>query len=543
MRSIKSALLALLFVLAGCGPGTGRHVDPPGQMTLYRGNAAEPETLDPSLAQANWEDNIIGDMLVGLMTDDARGHPIPGMATSWTTSPDGLTWVFKLRDALWSDGTPVTADDFIFSWRRILDPKTAGRYAYFLYIIKNAEAVNSGKLPLTALGVDAPDAHTLRVVLSHPAPYFLEMLTHMTLYPEPRHVVQAKGGAWTRPGNYVSNGPYVLKEWRPNDHITLVKNPRFYDAAHVKVTRVIYYPTADYNAALQRLRAGELDTQDRLPAAKILWLRANMPELMHPVPQLVVEFLVANQGRKPFDDVRVRKALNMAIDRDAITSKITRAGEQPAYNIVPPGIANYPGGNSFSFKILPYPQRMAEARKLMRAAGYGPDKRLKTTLMLRSTTTGTNMVVAAALQQMWRAIYVDISFVPTETAIFYDKIQEHDFDIAEPGWGADFNDASTFLDLWRANSPNNWEDYNNPAYDALLDAAQNDTDIVSRGRKLARAEAMLLKDQAVMPLYFWVTGDLVRPYVKDWIANSMDIHRTRWIWIDQKARKALLTRQ
>jgi oligopeptide transport system substrate-binding protein len=352
MRSIKGALLALLFVLAGCGPGTGRHVDPPGQMTLYRGNGAEPGTLDPVLAGGNWEDNIIGDMLVGLMTYDAHARPIPGMAVSWTTSPDGLTWTFKLRHAQWSDGTPVTAHDFVFAWRRILDPKTAASYAYFLYLFKNAKAVNEGKLPPGALGVTALDDHTLRVTLAHPAPYLLQMLTHMTLYPEPRHVVLAKGSAWTRPGNYVSNGPYILKEWKPNDHITLVKNPKFYDAAHVRVTKVIYYPTTDANAGLRRLRAGELDTQDGIPAEKILWLRAHMPQLLHPVPQLTLEFIVANQSRKPFDDARVRKALNVAIDRDVITAKITRMGEIPAYHIVPPGTANYPGSPVFAFKAL-----------------------------------------------------------------------------------------------------------------------------------------------------------------------------------------------
>lgn len=540
MRTAKGAWMLALMLLAGCGPGAPKHIDPPGQMTFYRGNAAEPETLDPSLAMGNYEDDIIGDLMVGLMTDDVRAQPIPGMATDWQTSKDGLTWTFKLRNALWSDGAPVTAQDFVFSWRRILDPKTAGKYAYFLYILKNAEAINNGKMPLTALGAEAVDDHTLKITLEHPAPYLLEMLTHMTMYPEPRAVVEAKGKAWTRPGNYVSNGPYVLKEWIPNDHITLVKNPKFYDAAHVKVTKVIFYPTSDYNAALQQLRAGELDVQARLPGQKIVWLRANMPELMHPVPQLTIEFLVANQHRKPFNDIRVRAALNMAIDREAITSKITRGGEVPAYNLVPPGIANYPGGNAFAFKSLSQAQRIALAQKLMREAGYGPGKRLKTTLMLRSTTAGSSTIVAAALQQMWRAIYVDISFVPTETAIFYDKIQEHDYDISEPAWGADFNDASNFLDLWRKDSPNNWGQYDNPTFDAMLDAAQQDTDIKARGKKLAAAEAMMLKDQAIMPLYFWVTGNLVRPYVKGWISNNMDYHRTRWIWIDEKARAALL---
>jgi oligopeptide transport system substrate-binding protein len=528
------------MLLAGCGPGAPKHIDPPGQMTLYRGNAAEPETLDPSLAMGNYEDNIMGDLMVGLLTYDARSQPVPGMAESWQTSKDGLTWTFKLRDAQWSDGTPVTAQDFVFAWRRILDPKTAGKYAYFLYVIKNAQAINNGKLPLTALGVQALDDHTLKITLEHPAPYLLQMVAHMTMYPEPRPVVEAKGNAWTRPGNYVSNGPYVLKEWIPNDHITLVKNPKFYDATHVRVTKVVFYPTTDYNAALQRLRAGELDEQDALPSKKILWLRANMPELMHPVPQLTVEFLVTNEGRKPFNDVRVREALNMTIDREAITSKITRGGEIPAYNIVPPGIANYPGGNAFAFKSLSKAQRIALAQKRMREAGYGPDRHLKTTYMIRSASNASSDLLGAALQQMWSTIYVDISFVPMDAAVFYDRVEQHDFDIADAGWIADFSDASNFLDLLRSGNGNNYGQYKNPAYDAMLNAAQMDPDIATRGRKLASAEAIAIRDQAWMPLYFAVSRDLVRPYVKGWVPNEIDFHRTRWVWIDEKARVALL---
>jgi oligopeptide transport system substrate-binding protein len=540
LRTAKGALVLALLLLAGCGQSAPRHIDPPGQMTFYRGNAAEPETLDPSLAMGNYEDNIMGDLMVGLLTFDAQARPIPGIATSWQTSKDGLTWTFKLRNALWSNGMPVTAQDFVFSWQRILDPKTAGKYAYFLYPLKNAEAISNGKLPLTALGAEALDDHTLKVTLEHPAPYMLQMLCHMTMYPEPRAVVQAKGNRWTRPGNYVSDGPYTLKEWIPNDHITLIKNPRFYDAAHVKVTKVIFYPTSDYNAALQRLRAGELDTQDALPGKKILWLRANMPELMHPVPQLTIEFLVSNQGRKPFNDVRVREALNMTIDREAITSKITRGGEIPAYNLIPPGIAGYSGGQYFAFKSLSHLQRIALAQKLMREAGYGPNHRLKTTYMIRSASNASSDLLGAALQQMWGAIYVDIRFVPVDVAIFYDRVEQHDFDIADAGWSADFSDASNFLDLLRSTNGNNYGQYKNPAYDAMLDAAQQDTNGVTRGQKLASAEAVALRDQAWMPLYFWVSRDLVRPYVKGWVPNPVDFHRTRWVWIDEKARAALL---
>jgi oligopeptide transport system substrate-binding protein len=512
---------------------------PPQPGTFHRGNVAEPFTIDPQLVDAAWEDPIVGDMIMGLTTENAHARPIPGMAESWEASPDGLIWTFKLREASWSDGVPFTADDFVFSWRRVLDPKLAASYAYFLYLLKNAVAVNAGRMPGTALGVKALDARTLEVHLEHPAPYLLEMLTHTSMMPVPRHVVEVKGKDWTRPGNYVGNGAFMLKDWVPNDHLSVVKNPRFFDAVNVKLERIVYYPTDDYSAALRRLRAGELDTQDRLNNNEFGWIKKNMPELLAPVPQLIMDMIQVNRTKKPFDDARVRKALNLAINREAITDRIVPVGYVPAYNIVPPGTANFPGGNAFDFKTMPYPERTATAQRLMREAGYGPDKRLRTTYMIRSTAAGSQRSVAAALQQMFAVIYVDISIVPTDAQIFYKQIQEHDFDMCNPGWQADFDDASNFLDIFISGSGNNWGIYSNASFDNALREAQRDTDLESRGRKLASAEKILLEDQAALPLFFWVSGNLVRPYVKGWEANALDRHRSRWISIDEKARGAL----
>ena len=508
--------------------------------SFHLGNAAEPFTLDPNLSDATWEDFIIGDLMMGLATEDSMARPVPGMAERWETSADGLTWTFHLRDTQWSDGTPLTADDFLFAWRRVLDPKTAASYAYFPYIIKNAEPINAGKLPGSALGAYARDPRTLEVHLEHPAPYLLEMLMHTSMMPVPRHVVEAKGKDWTRPGNYVSNGAFMLKEWIPNDHITAVKNPRFFDAANVALEQVVYYPTDDYAAGLRRLRAGELDATDRLENNQFGWIKKNMPELLDPVPQLIMDMIQVNLTKKPFDDIRVRRAINLSINREAITGRIIPVGYLPAYNLVPPGTANFPGGNALDFHDMPYPKRTAEAQRLMREAGFGPDKRLRATYMIRSTAAGSYRAVAAALQQMFALIYVDASIIPTDGQVFYKQIQEHDFDMAQPGWQADFNDASNFLDLFRTGGGNNWAAYSNPAFDQMLQSAQDDIDLESRGKKLAAAEALLLKDQALMPLFFWVSGNLVRPYVKGWGANILDKHRSRWISIDEKARASLL---
>lgn len=504
--------------------------------TFHRGNAQEPQTLDSSLATGMQDDAIIGDLAVGLMTEDEMCNPVPGMALRWTTSADGLTWTFHLRNALWSDGRDVTADDFVFSWQRLVDPKTAAPYAYFLYVVKNAVAINGGKLPATELGVRALDDHSLEVRLEHPAPYLLQMLMHSTTYPLPRHVVVAKGRDWTRAENYVGNGAFTFREWVPNGHVLVVKNPRFYDAANVELERIYYYPTDDYDAALQRMRAGELDVQTRLPAQQIDWIKANMPQTRHPVPLLAVEYLEVNHTRKPFDDIRVREAINLALNREAIAGRIRRVGDVPAYNLVPPGTANFPGGNALAFRVLPYGQRIERARALMRSAGFDERNQLKTTYMIRTTAPGSSRAVAAAIQQMLAQVHINASILPIDFQVYLAETQDHNFDIAEAAWNADFNDAATFLELLQTGDGNNDCLYSNHAFDAMMASAQNDTDLVSRGRKLAAAEAIILKDQAIMPLFFWSDENLVWPYVKGWKANAIDKHRSRWISIDQQER-------
>lgn len=504
--------------------------------TLLRGNAAEPETLDPTQSSGTQESEIMGDLMIGLTTHDSACKAIPGMASHWETSGDGLIWTFHLREALWSDGVPVTAGDFVFSWQRLVDPASASSYAYFLHLIKNGVAISAGKMPPSALGAKAIDARTLRVELEHPAPYLLELFTHGTTYPLPRHVVTAKGKAWARPGNYVSNGPFTLKQWIPNDYVLLEKNPRFYDAANVALEQVYFYPTSDYGAALRRFQVGELDFQDRYPTQKVDWIRKNLPQTIDPVPSLITEIVGVNHKREPFSDVRVREAINLALNREVITQRILRNGEVPAYNVVPPGIANYQGGLAYDFKALNYAQRIEKAQSLMRAAGFGESKRLRTTYMIRSTAPTVGRAIAAAIQQMLAQVYIDITITPNDMQVFYPAIQEHNFDIAQAGWAADFSDASNFLDLFRTGGGNNWGEYSNPAFDAALDGAQREADVNRRSEKLAQAESIFLKDHAAMPLWFWVSLNLTWPYVKGLEANALDYHRSRWISVDQAAR-------
>ena len=510
--------------------------------TLHRGNGSEPLSIDPAYVQSEPDQNVTCDLNVGLITFDPESKPVPGIAERWTSSPDGLVWTFFLREALWSDGTPLTAEDFVFGWRRLLDAKIAGFYAAYLYVVKNAQLVNGGKLPVEELGVRALNPRTFEVTLEHPAPYLIEMLTHMTCYPQPRHVIAAKGKEWIRPGNHVSSGPFRLVEWTPRERIVLEKNPHFYDRANVKLQKVIFYPTDDYGAALKRVRAGELDTQTRIPAAEVNWIRANMPEIYKPVPQLTTEYLCPNVTRKPFDDVRVREALSLALSREALANKIRNVGDVPAYGLVPPDITNYPHSSRFRYQGLSQAEKLERGRALMREAGYGPDNRARTNLMIRSTAAGNGRAVAAGIQQMLVQVYIDATIVANDFATYLTMTSIHDFDISQSAWNADFNDASNFLDLFITDNPNNKGLYSNKQYDALMAQSRTELDLGKRAQIMAQAEQILLDEHGVIPIWFWVSPDLYRPYVKNWVSNANNIHPARWAYIDgaEKSRTQVL---
>ncbi len=500
---------------------------------LNRGNGPDIKSLDPAFVQGTWEAWVVGDMIMGLTTEGPRGEPVAGAATRWEVSPNGLVWTFHLRAHLWSDGVPVTASDFVFAWRRLLDPKTAAPYAYNLWVVKNAQAISAGKLPPSALGITAPDDKTLVVMLVHPAAYLPELMDHQVAWPIPRHAYLKFGGRWTKPQNYVGNGPYIVKEWIPGDHVTLAKNPLFYDAAHVRIAIVNYYQTADSQSGLRQFRVGQLDTLYQFPTAQIDWMRAHIPQALKVAPYLGVAYVAMNFTRKPFRDIRLREAINLAYNREVITDKIHRIGETPAYRIVPPGVANYPGSGALWFKALPPAQRIARAQALMQAMGYGPGRRLR--LSYLTSTNPDSIRDAVATQAMMAKIYIDLNIVAVQSQIFQTMVQSHDFDIAFPSWIADFNDASNFLDLLRSGSGENYSGYSNPQYDALLDAAQATAEPKARGALLQQAEDLALADYAWVPTYFMVTRDLVNPRVKGWIPNVRNVNRTRWLWIEDGA--------
>ena len=497
--------------------------------TLNRGNGAEPYTLDPHLATGDWENNIIGDMFVGLMTEAADGTPMPGAAESFASSADGLTYTFRLRDHSWSDGTPVTAADFVYSLRRVLTPQTAAQYASNLYPIRNARAVNTGKLPPEKLGVRALDDRTLEISFHFQVPYIVQLLAHYSTFAVPRHVVEKYGSAWLRPENIAVNGPYILKEWVANDHIRLAKNPRFYDSAKVAIENVYFFPTQDSGAALKRFRGGAFDVlSNSIPPQQTLWLKREIPDELRLHSYMLTQYVVFNFDRPPFDDIRVRTALSLAIDRETIVNKVTRGGEMAAYSLVPPGMPGYPDKAHLAFRDVPPAVRRERARELMKEAGYGPDRPLRFNYEIESTTEAK--LVAVVLQEMWREIGAFAQITQSESQIHYDLLLRRDFEVAWAGWSADYLDPKNFLfTLDSTNTSMNNGDYKSHTFDALMHDSDIERDPKLRAELLAQAEQHMLNDLALTPVYFGVTRNLVSTDVRNWIANSVNINRTRWL--------------
>ena len=499
------------------------------EKVLHRGNGAEPKGLDPHQASGDPENQILGDMYVGLYTEDAEGRAILGAAEKAETSPDGLTWTFTIRDHKWSDGKPVTSEDFVFAYRRILDPKTASEYASILYPIKNAEKVNKGTLPLSDLGVSAPNPKTFVMQLGSPAPYIPEMMTHYSTFPIPKHVVEKAGTDWTKAGVMVSNGAYMLAERRPFDRVKLVKNPYFFDAANVKIDEVSFYPSTDEAAALKRYRAGELDTIDRWPLAENKWLFANIPNETKKYPGLRVLYTVFNMRTPPLNDRRVRLALAMAIDRATIQKEVYFGVHGlVAENVLPPGMANADLSAKVPWSGKSMDQRRSEAKALLAEAGFGPAKPLKLTYsFINRPDTKRN---AIAQQAMWKEIGVEIELVAKDFAVHYDNMKTANFQIGEAGWVFDYNDAQSVLFLFQSSTEQlNYPGYKNPAYDQLMSKAEQEKEAVARGKLLGEAAGVLLNDVAVAPSFFQFIRPLVKPHVLNWHETARGVNRTRWL--------------
>jgi oligopeptide transport system substrate-binding protein len=497
--------------------------------TLRRGNTAEPETLDPQKTYTDPTGNIVLDLFVGLTTYDAVNDPIPGAAESWTVSSDGLTYTFKLRKHVWSDGAPVTAEDVALGITRAIDPKTASQLAMLGFCIKNAVPVNAGKLPLDKLGVRVVDPSTVEIKVENPCPTLLAALAEPPFPPVPIHALKRYGDAWAKPGNMVSNGAYKLAAWRPNDHVRIVKNERFYDAANVKIAEVIYYPTEDDAGALKRIRAGELDLNIRISPGDVGWLKANMPDALHATPAAIIADLALNHTLKKFADVRVRRALALAVDRETIATALNKLNQKPAYGLIPIVGRGYKNA-TFDFAKSALAERQAEARKLLAAAGYTQAKPLRFTFRQRSGVA--NQRLAIALQNQWAQIGVKVQILTAELKSHYAAMNARDFEVGAVGlaWPPD---PEYFLTDMLPTAGTNYGRYDSAAYVAKVLEGQKQTDLAQRFARFAEAEAIALKDVAMIPIYFEVTRNIVAPHVKGFVDNARDIHPSRYMRLEK----------
>lgn len=515
-------LAALLVV--GCSAQQRSQGCPADTTCLQYGNGAEPESLDPAKALGTWEGRIIDQLSEGLTKRGADGVVGPGLARSWSVSSDGLTWTFILERRHWSDGTPLTGEDVVYSVRRTLAPETAAQGAFMLYPILNAKAVNSGAAPAQALGMSSPVPDRVVIRLEHPWPVLPVYAAHRVMRPVPKHIVERQGSGWIRPGAYVGNGPYTLVSWKLGDRIVLRKNPS-YEGEPGCSDAINFYPTNDLVTAERQVKANELDVSIGIQSNRVRYLRqpGKMPGYVRVAPTTGLSYLALNIHDVPaLRDVRVRRALSLAVDRDFITEKLLVGGQTPAYGFLPPGLEDYPaGGRKDSELARPFSDRQREARRLLSEAGYSQARPLRLTMKHRNSSDP--MVFAPALQADWAAVGVRVKLEQNETQVAYAAYEVGDFEIADAGWTS--FDALNFLDLLRSTTGGqNYGGYANPDYDALLVRAEAASDARVRQASIRAAEQLLLADAAVIPLFYLSARNLVRPDLKGWVDNSIDVH-------------------
>lgn len=480
---------------------------------LVRGNGTEVESLDPQKVSGVPEANIIRDLLEGMVNQDDAGNLIPGVATSWETE-DNKTWLFNLRkDAKWSNGDPVTADDFVYTWRRLGDPKTGSPYASYLAMtaMKNAADIIEGKKPVTDLGVEAVDAHTLKVSLDKPLSYFVSMLAHTSMKPVHKAIVEKYDDKWTSVDTYVGNGAFKLEKWVVNERIVLTKNDQYWDKQNTVLNKVTYLPIENQVAEMNRYLAGEIDITNEVPTEHIKRLKQDHSDDLKITPYLCTYYYEFNMEKQPFDNLDVRKALSYAVDRDILTKLVIGKGDTPGYNFT------HIATNGFEldqpeFAKMTQKQRVAEARKLMEKAGYNRNNPLEFSVLYN--TSENHKKIAVALASMWKsALGVKIELENQEWKSYLDTKRQGNFEVSRAGWCGDYNEASTFLGIMRTGHSQNYPKYASLEFDKSLDNALSAKTDVERAGYYKVSEKLLAQDMPIIPMYHYVNARLVNPQV------------------------------
>lgn len=521
MKRLLWLLLFSALSLAACGDGGQSAGD---GSVLHRGTGEEPESLDVHKSRSTEAGHVQRDLGEGLVGYSPDGKLQPAAAESWTISDDGTEYRFQLRsDARWSNGDPVTADDFVYSFRRLVDPDTAAFYVDSVREVRNAAEIISGEQSLESLGIEAVGEHQLKITLRRPVPYFINLLAHPSTFPVHRGSIAEHGDAHSRPGNLVSNGAYKLTSWVVGSHIEIERNEYYRDNDNTAIDRVFHYVTPEPMAELNRYRAGELHVTRGIPPELFIQMKEERPDEVRVSPALGVYYYGFNMSDPDFaDSPKLREALSMAIDREQLVELIGR-GEAPAYGWVPNGTANY-DPQTYSWSSMSAGERITKAQQLYREAGYGPNRVFRTEI--RYNTNATHRTVAVAIQSMWKTVLgVDAELVSEEFQVLLQNIQQKDsIKIFRLNWDGDYNDAHTFLSTFETDNPSNLTGYQSDEFDSLMQRAASQTDPRLRKAYLEEAEVRMLRDHPMIPIYFFVNKHMVSPSVIGWGDNVLNYH-------------------
>ena len=532
----KHLYIGFLIVLVGCGKSISPVDSALDKQILHFGNGTEPQGLDPHIVTGVPEHHLLISMCEGLTISNPKGGDnLPGVAKSWSISPDGKTYTFFLNEnAKWSNGDPVIAEDFVWSWMRILTPSLGSQYPDMLYYLKGAADYHQGITnDFSTVGVKAIDKHLLQVELKNPTPFFIKLLSHYSTYPVHKETVLAYGsiddrnGQWTRPGNFVCNGPMNLKSWELNKQITVEKNPLYWDAKKVRLNEIRFYPVSNESTEDRMFRAGQLHVTNVVPLEKCpVYIEEKNPNLRIE-PYMGTYFYRVNTKHPILKDKRIRLALAYAINREQIVKKVSKCGQPAAYSFTPPGSAGYEPQTN-----IPYDPELA--RSLLAEAGYANGDNFPILEILFNTQEG-HRKIALAIQQMWQEnLGISIQLVNQDWKVYLAREMTGDFQISRAGWIGDYEDPNTFLDLLRLNRGNNKTGWENIEYDQLLELANSTNDQVLRYEYLNQAEKLLISEMPIIPIYTYVRQYQISSDVKGWYPNIIDTHHPKYIYLERE---------